>query len=290
MDTEQSTPEVFSEEWFDYHSEQVCAAEPPDQFMKRCYSLVKRVFNPVMLGTENLPEGPGLFIGNHSLFALDGMVLGPMLYIEEGRWVRGMGDRFMWNEKSQERLVATGAVCGDPRTCDALMENEADVMVFPGGSHEATKTEEQKYQLQWKERYGFVRMAGKHGYPIVPMAIVGPDEFYKHWIEGKDLPKTKLWKALVKLGVVDKDMRTDLYPPIPLGMLGSPLPKPQRCYVKFGKPVETSDYVGREMRPAEMRKVRSKVAKQIETMIGDLLLLREQQRGDEGLLRRILSI
>ncbi|MGB5325472.1 MAG: lysophospholipid acyltransferase family protein [Pseudomonadales bacterium] len=292
MDAERDTLKPFSEAWFEQHIDNALAATPPDtRFSRSVYKLIKFAFDPQFFGLENLPDRGCLFIGNHSLFALDGGLLGAVMLNEHGRWLRGLGDRFLWTTaKTEDFIIENGGVCGDPRVCDALMENDADLMVFPGGAHEAAKSEDQKYQLQWKERYGFVRMAAKHGYPIIPIALVGPDEFYRHLVEGKDLPDTAAWKALVRLGVIDKDMRPDLIPPIPLGMLGSPLPKPQRCYVKFGKPVLTSDYVGREMTATELRKVREKVARQIEKMIRELLLLREQQRSDDSLLRRILTL
>ena len=170
------------------------------------------------------------------------------------------------------------------------MEAADDLLVFPGGAHEATKTAAQKYSLQWKERYGFVRLAAKHGYTIMPFALVGPDEFYSHLLEGEDIPNTALGKLLTRLGVLGDDTRADMLPPIPVGALGSLVPKPQRCYLQFGEPVELSEHVGKTLSKKQLQAIRTRVGSQIEQMLAELLLLREQNRGRDSLLRRLLTL
>ena len=225
------------------------------------YPLLKRLFNVQLLRTDRIPAEPCLFIGNHSLFASDGYILAPVMWKEQQRFLRGLGDKALWNPVTEPLLLSQGAAVGHPDVCSALMENGCDLMVFPGGAHEATKTQAQRYQLQWKERYGFLRMAAAHNYPIVPMAIVGPDEFYDHAVEGRDLPDTPLGELLKTLGILTDSTRRDLIPPIPLGALGSPLPKPQNCYVEFGEPVRPKGRAGKppaHAMPTPIRARRSK--------------------------------
>ena len=38
-----------------------------------------------------------------------------------------------------------------------------------------------------RQRYGFVRMAALHGYNITPFGLVGPDDWFDHVVEGKDV-------------------------------------------------------------------------------------------------------
>jgi 1-acyl-sn-glycerol-3-phosphate acyltransferase len=281
----------YDDEGLARHIDMALAVEPPTPSQQDLsYRVTKFLFNPVLVNTDNIPDRPCLFIGNHSLFALDGMVLGPVMLHELGRFLRPLGDRFLWNENSEERLLKQGAVIGDPAVGSALMEHGHDLLVFPGGAHEATKTAAEKYTLQWKERYGFVRLAAKHGYPILPFALVGPDEFYSHLMEGRDLPDSALGKLLRRLGLIDDNTRPDMLPPIPSGALGSLIPKPQRCYLQFGEPVETSAYVGKKPTKKQLQSLRDQVGGQIESMLADLLLLREQHRGEDGLLRRLLTI
>lgn len=255
------------------------------------YQLVRRLFKPMLLHTERVPEQPCLFVGNHSLFALDGAVLAPVLWRELERSVRPLGDKFLWhNNTVAEAMLRRGVVMGHPAVCDALMENGEDLLIFPGGAHEAVKPASAMYELQWKERYGFVRLAARHGYTIMPFGMVGPEEFYDHLVESKELPNTPLGKLLTRLGFITEDTRTDMLPPIPRGSLGTLLPRPQRCFIGFGEAIDLSDYVGKTTTKAQQRRIRNKVAAQIEAQIAELLRVREQHRREDGLLRRILTL
>jgi 1-acyl-sn-glycerol-3-phosphate acyltransferase len=217
------------------------------------------------------------------------MVLAPVMLHRFGRFLRPLGDKFLWSGATENYLLEQGGVIGHPDVCSALMEAGQDLLVFPGGAHEATKTAAQKYTLQWKERYGFVRLAALHGYTIMPVAIVGPDEFYSHLMEGEDLPDSMAGKLLQRFGVLGENTRSDLLAPIPLGVMGSMFPKPQHCYIQLGEPVDLSVYRDEHLGKRQLQGIRTEVAEQIETMISELLLLREQRRGDDGLLRRILT-
>ena len=219
------------------------------------------------------------------------MVIGPVFQKELGRFLRAMGDKFLFaNERSARYILKRGAVMGHPVVCSALMEAGEDILVFPGGAHEAVKPASEMYRLQWKERYGFVKLAARHGYTIMPFGIVGPDEFYGHFIEGQELPDTALGQTLKRLGLLTDDVRTDMLPPIPVGALGSLLPKPQACYIGFGGPVDLARFAGRTPGKRQLRTIRDEVAGQIEQQLAEMLLLREQNRGNEGLLRRLLTL
>lgn len=274
------------------HIERALAAKPPGGLeFEATYQLVKRVFRPTVVGAERIPDRPCLFIGNHSLFALDGVVLGPVLQKDLGRFVRGLGDRFLFAIDSVARFaVKRGAVMGHPAVCSALMEAGQDLLVFPGGAHEAVKPASEMYSLQWKERYGFVKLAAQHGYTIVPFGMIGPDEFYRHYLEGEDLPDSALGKLLQRLGIIDENTRSDMLPPIPLGALGSPLPKPQACYIGFGQPVDLSSHAGKRLTRKTLQKLRTQVAEEVENQMAEMLLLREQNRSRDGFLRRLLTL
>ncbi|MEH6593288.1 MAG: lysophospholipid acyltransferase family protein [Halioglobus sp.] len=262
-----------------------------DRDLAVSYRVIKRLFNPMIMGAEKLPDRPCLFVGNHSLFALDGMMMAPLMQKELGRFPRGLGDKFLFSVSAvSDYILKRGAVLGHPQVCSALMENGSDLMVFPGGAHEAVKAKRDMYSLQWKERYGFVKLAAMHGYTIMPFGIVGPDEFYGHAMEGHELPDSALGKLLKRFGVLTDDTRTDMMPPIPVGVLGSLFPKPQRCYLGFGEPVDLSAYEGKKLSKKNLQLIRTQVAGEVEEQLSEMLLLREQNKGDDGLLRRLLTL
>ncbi len=265
--------------------------EPRGLEMELPYQIVKRLFNPMIIGVDNIPERPCLFVGNHSLFALDGWVLGPLMMKEHGRFLRGLADKFLFaSESLGNAVLKRGAVMGHPEVCSALMQDNRDLVVFPGGAHEAVKPARDMYELQWKERYGFVRLAAKHGYTIMPFGMVGPDEFYGHLIEGEDLPESLPGQVLKRLGVLNDNTRPDVLPPIPVGALGSLIPKPQRCYIGFGEPIDLSAEKGKRLGKRRLGEIRNQVAEQIETQLAELLFAREQNKGRDSLLRRILTL
>lgn len=274
------------------HIDIALAVEQPEGLAASLwYQAVKRIFDPVVIGGDNIPSQPCLFVGNHSLFALDGWVLGPVMQQELGRFVRALGDKFLFTVPSVgDRLLQMGAVMGHPDVCSALMQNGQDLMVFPGGAHEAVKPSRDIYALQWKERFGFVRLAARHGYTIVPFGMVGPDEFYNHLIEGEDLPDSALGQLMRRLGLLGENTRSDMLPPIPVGALGTLFPKPKRCYIGFGEPIDLSRFEGRTPTPRQQRAIRDQVASGIETQLSQLLFARAQRGNSDGLLRRVLSL
>jgi 1-acyl-sn-glycerol-3-phosphate acyltransferase len=280
----------FSDEGLARHIEEALKIEKPAAPMQALsYSILQRLYKPTLVNSGNIPEEPCLFIGNHSLFALDGMVLAPVMYFEEGRFLRPLGDRFLWNSTTESLLLKQGAVIGHPQVCSALMDAGKDLLVFPGGAHEATKTAAQRYTLQWKERHGFVRLAAQHGYTIMPFAMVGPDEFYSHLLEGEDIPATAVGQLLTRMGVLNENTRTDMLPPIPRGALGTLLPKPQRCYIQFGEPVRLAAHKNKKTSKKKLLEIRDAVGTQIEDMLPELLLIQEQDRSQDGFLRRLLT-
>ncbi|POP52864.1 lysophospholipid acyltransferase family protein [Zhongshania marina] len=272
-----------------YIDKAVQVTAPKSKIRKLSYKLIKQVFQPQLLDTHNIPKQPCLFVANHALYAVDGPIIGLPMLEEQGRFIRALSDKFLWHPFNEELLLNQGVVIGHPEVCSALMEVGSDLIVFPGGAHEATKSADKKYQLLWKERHGFIKLAAKHGYTIVPTAIVGPEEFYDHLIEGEDLPNTLLGRALSLLGLINENTRSDLMGPIPLGVFGTLIPKPQKCYIQFSEPLDLSKYKGKRLAEKTMRSLRQQVADDINTMIAALLKTQAKDRSRIGRIRRLLT-
>lgn len=274
------------------HVERALDAQPPGGWeLALAYGLVQRWFTPTVTGAGNLPEAPALFVGNHGLFAIDGLVLLPLMLHDYGRFLRPMGDRFLFAERHlADFLVSHGATLGHPEVCAALMEARQDVLVFPGGAHEAVKSAREKYRLQWKDRHGFVRLAARHGYPIVPFALVGPDDFYAHLVEGEALLDSAPGRWLQRAGVLPASLRRDLVPPLARGSLGTLLPRPEPCYLAFAEPLDLAALRGKRVGKARLGAYRDEIAGRIERELARLLARRERERHARGLLRRVLTL
>lgn len=252
--------------------------------------LARAWFKPRFVGLENLPEEPALFIGNHAFMAIDAALFHLYLYYDHGRYVKGLGDKSLFANPYYAAVAhAMGGVSGQAAIVERLMARGDDLLLYPGGAYESVKPPEARYQLQWKQRYGFVRLAASAGYTVVPVASVGPDEYYDHAISSESLVNSPLAHWLIKAGVLPADLRTDLVPPIPTGLLGGPLPKPKSTYFAIGKPIDLSEYKGVELSTRKLSALRKKFASAIESEISRLMLLREQERHQDSWLRRVLS-
>jgi hypothetical protein len=169
------------------------------------------------------------------------------------------------------------------------MAHDQDLLVFPGGAHEAVKPSRERYRLQWKDRLGFVRLAAEQGYTIVPFGLVGPDEFYEYLLDGEQVVD-----VLERLGLWREGLRRDMVPPLLRGALGTAVPRPQACYLSFGEPLDLSRArrSGKNARPGErqLRSWRQRVAERIDREIAAMLLERERSRHEIGLLRRLATL
>ena len=91
--------------------------------------------------------------------------------------IRGLGEHAHYTVPIWRDLLAKGGmVRGTRDNVRALMRDRQTILVFPGGSREVNKRRGQQYQLLWRERIGFARLAIEHRYPIVPFAAVGVDD------------------------------------------------------------------------------------------------------------------
>ena len=92
------------------------------------------------------------------------------------------------------------------------------------------------------------------------------------------------------MGLLTEDTRSVMLPPIPVCALGTLLPKPQSCDLGFGQAVDLAEYRGKRLGKKQLQSIRGQVANEIEEQLGELLRLRAQNRGKDGLLRRILTL
>jgi 1-acyl-sn-glycerol-3-phosphate acyltransferase len=168
--------------------------------------------------------------------------------------VRGLGEHAhyaipLW----RDLLAACGTVRGTRDNVRALMRERQNVLVFPGGAREVNKRRGEQYQLIWKERIGFARLAIEHRYPVVPFAAVGAEEMLDVVVDVNNPVMAAFKGALERLG------RLPLEPSIVRGVGLTPLPRPKRLYFWFGEPTETTAYARRRDSERAARALRDEV-------------------------------
>lgn len=190
-------------------------------------------------GLENLPrDGRFLLVGNHTVSGLAEVVLIPyFVHRELGVRVRGLANQQMTETNGVVRdvLEAAGAVPGRPETCAELMRQGEAVLVFPGGGRDMLKFKGEEYTLQWERRSGFARMAVAHGYPIVPVGLVGGDDVYHSVVERGGAWETRSRRVGERLHGL-----SGVGIPIVRGWGPTLIPRPQRMYLRFAPPIATS--------------------------------------------------
>ncbi|MGO9977511.1 MAG: lysophospholipid acyltransferase family protein [Solirubrobacteraceae bacterium] len=239
----------------------------------RALGAAHRFLQPRLYGIQRIPNrGPFLLVGNHTLYGLQDV---PSLVYEieraRGVFVRPLGDHLHFAIPIWRNLLCElGMVRGTRANCDALLQAEQGVMVFPGGAHEVFKGRGQHYQLMWRERVGFARLAVAHGCPIIPFAAVGADDTYTVLLDAAH-PLAKPIRA-----ISDRITgRPEAFIPIARGLGPTLVPRPERFYFHFAPPIDTTPLAGQHDNIDVLRALRNQVKRGVEDGITFLLAERE---------------
>jgi len=187
-------------------------------------AVVRRWFRVRVRGLEEAPDGPALFVGNHS---------GATMIPDTLCWIDA------WAQSGREtplRLLAHdqmfdgypepvaaflsrmgGLRASHDRAVAALRAGQA-VTVYPGGDHDACRTFWRRHEIELAGRTGYVEVAREAGVPIVPVVSCGAHEALLVLAEGRRLAR---WLGL------DRSRRLTVFPltlSVPWGLWLGPLP------------------------------------------------------------------
>ncbi|MBN3455804.1 acyltransferase family protein [Mycobacterium sp. DSM 3803] len=201
------------------------------------------LYRPYVEGLANIPrDGRFLLVGNHTQFGSETLLIPYVVRREIGMRVRPLTDRAFGNlpGPAGDILAACGAVVGAPEVAGELMRHNEPILVFPGGGREIPKFRGEQYRLRWAGRTGFARISIEHDYPIVPVALVGGDDVYLSLTARDD------WWGRLSQSVAEKlSGRSDMAMPLIRGVGPTLIPRPQRMYLRFAEPIETTEPPGR---------------------------------------------
>lgn len=234
-------------------------------------------FRPRFRGLEHLSPGrPALLVGNHTLLGLlDAPLLVAEIYRARGIWLRALGDRIHFKLPGWSHMLRRyGVVVGSRESCAALMRQGHHVLVFPGGGREVAKRKGEAYELIWKERTGFARMAIDHGYPIVPFGAVGAEDCFDILLDADDVLDSKLGGLLRRTPLIDAMRGGDAMLPLVRGWLGTPVPKRKRFYFALGEAIQTDDL---SQKDASVIALRDRTRGAIERLLEELKAQRQRE-------------
>jgi len=181
--------------------------------------LYERWFRVISRGSEHVPrEGAAILAANHSgTLPFDGAMLWADVVRRVGRVPRAVADLFVSHLPWVSKLFArTGVVAGGRQNVRNLLEDGELLLIFPEGVPGIGKPFHERYQLQeW--RVGHAELAIRHRAPVVPVAIVGPEE---------QMPQIARLRRLGRLFGA---------PYVPLTL--TPFPLPVRYHILYGAPI-----------------------------------------------------
>ncbi len=195
------------------------------KFLSECYWRIEDK------GVEHIPrQGPGVLVGMHRGFMpWDGVMALHVIGKRTGRYPRFLTHpgllKFPFLANFMTKL---GGVPACQESAEFVLHRNELLGIFPEGIHGAFTPYRQAYKLKAFGRDAFVKMALRHGTPIVPFVTVGSAEIFP--IFGKI--KSRLWTRYSEWPFIP------ITPTFPI----VPLPLPSKWHTQFLPPVRVDQY------------------------------------------------
>lgn len=228
-------------------------------------------------GTEQVPEGKALVVGNHEAGIIFPQVLGmcARYYLERGTGeaLHALAHDMMFKfPLIGNFLVRAGGVRACHENADALFKLGRKILVFPGGNIEAFRPYHERNRIKFNGRKGFIRLALRHNVPLSPVVLVGGQETFYILHDGQELAKViglKRW------------FRSDtcpIYLGLPWGLGIGPffhLPLPSKSQVRFLEPICLDRYSpGDADNPAVLEAIYQEVTGKMQAAMDELVAQR----------------
>lgn len=229
-------------------------------------------FHTSFSGLEHIDHNkPALYVSNHTTLGIDSPSLIFGLYVETGIFLRGTADKGFF--QPYYPFVAKlfhhfGAFKGTRPNIANLMQQQAHILLYPGGGREVLKNKHEAYQLLWKDRYGFIELAIEHGYDIVPFVSLGGDEAFNIHYDAEDFRKSQLSQWLFKSEKLKTLLRHgEIFLPLMTGYKGLPfIPKRQKLHFHFLDRIETN-HISKADIETEKYKIRAQIMQQLQHIL-----------------------
>jgi 1-acyl-sn-glycerol-3-phosphate acyltransferase len=205
------------------------------------YGLIERYFRFEARGLDTLPQGPALYVGNHSsgLLTPDSFLLGGALYRAHGmeHLPYGLGHEVAISLPGVKSvLTRLGVVRASHHNAERLFARGDKALVYPGGDVDNMRPFRDRDRIIFGGRRGYIRLALRCGVPIVPVVTAGAHEMLIILDDLRWLPPL--------LGL-DKLLRTRVWPislVIPWGLVALPpllyIPAPVRVLMELLPPIQ----------------------------------------------------
>ncbi|KAK5647144.1 hypothetical protein RI129_002036 [Pyrocoelia pectoralis] len=170
-------------------------------------------------GLENLPStGPGLIIYYHGAFPTDVYYFFAHVLYYRNRIINSVVDYFLFKLPGFPILTeCLKLTIGTKQTCLNILKQGKILMISPGGVYESQFSHQ--YNLMWKNRIGFAKVAIDAKVPIIPIFTENVREAFR--------TVSICQKLLFKLYTLTRLPVAPIYGPFPVKMIthvGQPIP------------------------------------------------------------------
>lgn len=217
--------------------------------LKVIWPFYEYYFDVKVHGKEHVKDKPYMVVSNHTgQVPIDGMLICTAFAteLERPRILRPLVERFLTGLPFLGRWSSEGgAVLGDRNNCLNLLKRGESVLVFPEGVKGIAKNTRDFYKLQ-RFTKGFLRMAIASQAEILPIAVVGAEEFFPYVFHLKKIAK------LLRI------------PALPLSLNVVPLPSPIDIYI--GEPYSLPKELGPEALDEELEVHITNIEKKVQEL------------------------
>jgi len=233
-----------------------------------------RYFRAEVEGTEHIPKrGPFIAVGNHS-----GGPLLPDVWLKLAYWNRRYGtDRPAYAlvhdfpfklPVIKTLLLKLGGIQASPENATRALAQGGAVLIYPGGEIDCMRSFWNRNKIDFLGRTGFIKLAFRHGVPIVPVVNVGAHEVYFTLFSSRALARWTGIESLMRVKTVPLNFG------LPWGMWPTGfvpyLPLPSKITYKVGKPIRCNGGPSRADDPATLRRIYHQVTGVMQDMLDDL--------------------
>jgi 1-acyl-sn-glycerol-3-phosphate acyltransferase len=164
-------------------------------------------FRAEVQGFDRVPDGPVLFVGNHSggNMTPDSMVfmLAFNTYFGVERPVYALAHSLVTSWPIIGKLASKwGIITAGPVAAKEALERGNSVLVYPGGDVDTHRPWTARHEIRFDGRKGFLRIAKEAGVPIVPVVSVGGQDTFFPLTDGRAAAKMLRLDKLARLKVL----------------------------------------------------------------------------------------
>ncbi|MGD1919151.1 MAG: lysophospholipid acyltransferase family protein [Pleurocapsa sp.] len=162
------------------------------------------------------------------------------------RLVYGLMHNYAWkiNPSFAKLAEKTGAIEAHPKMAIAALQENASILVYPGGAEDVFRPHSQRYKINFAGRKGFIKLALKYKTPIIPIISTGAHDTLIVLGDFYDIAQ-----QLHKMGMpwlLDLDPKIfPIYLGLPWGLAFGPLPNiplPSKIRTRVCSPIVFEKY------------------------------------------------